>query len=152
MTASITETSYDLIVIGGGLAGLTAAVRAAELGLRPIVLEQGDGEDYPCNTRQSGGILHIAFHDPFRPAPELAGIIAKITRPSSASTGSNPTSRAIGGGGITPLPMARSSSMPLMCGAASTTRRGSSQVTVRARCGPLMSVGAFSTIQAWIGR
>jgi fumarate reductase flavoprotein subunit len=79
MTASITETSYDLIVIGGGLAGLTAAVRAAELGLRPIVLEQGDGEDYPCNTRQSGGILHIAFHDPFRPAPELAGIIAKMT-------------------------------------------------------------------------
>jgi fumarate reductase flavoprotein subunit len=79
MAASVAEASYDLIVIGGGLAGLTAAVRAAELGLKPIVLEQGDGEDYPCNTRQSGGILHIAFHDPFRPAQELTDIIAKIT-------------------------------------------------------------------------
>jgi len=33
--------SYDLVIIGGGLAGLTAANRAAELGLHPIVLEQG---------------------------------------------------------------------------------------------------------------
>jgi FAD binding domain-containing protein len=99
VTASISETSYDLIVIGGGLAGLTAAVRAAELGLRPIVLEQGDGEDYPCNTRQSGGILHIGFHDPFRPAPELAGIIAKMTdgeaRPNLAAALSDNGSRLI---------------------------------------------------------
>jgi fumarate reductase flavoprotein subunit len=79
MTAGVSEASYDLIVIGGGLAGLTAAVRAAELGLCPIVLEQGDGEDYPCNARHSGGILHIAFHDPFRPAQELVAVITKAT-------------------------------------------------------------------------
>ncbi|PLC52158.1 hypothetical protein CR155_19850 [Pollutimonas nitritireducens] len=69
----------DLIIVGGGLAGLTAGVRAAQLGLRPLVLEQGDGEDYPCNSRQSGGILHIGFHDPYRPAQELVDIIARLT-------------------------------------------------------------------------
>lgn len=69
----------DLIIVGGGLAGLTAGVRAAQLGLRPLVLEQGDGEDYPCNSRQSGGILHIGFHDPYRSEHELADIIAQLT-------------------------------------------------------------------------
>lgn len=71
--------SPDLIIVGGGLAGLTAAVRAAEFGLRPLVLEQGTGTDYPCNTRQSGGILHIAFHDPYREQHELVDIIDRVT-------------------------------------------------------------------------
>ena len=39
--------AVDLIVVGGGLAGLSAAVRASELGLSVLVLEQGDGEAYP---------------------------------------------------------------------------------------------------------
>ena len=69
----------DLIIVGGGLAGLTAGVRAAQLGLRPLVLEQGDGQDYPCNSRQSGGILHIGFHDPYRPTQELVDIIDRLT-------------------------------------------------------------------------
>ncbi len=32
---------YDVIIIGGGIAGLSTAVRCTELGLRPIVLEKG---------------------------------------------------------------------------------------------------------------
>ena len=54
-------------------------VRATELGLRTLLLEKGDGDDYPCNSRQSGGILHIFFHDPFRPPQELVDIIAKAS-------------------------------------------------------------------------
>jgi fumarate reductase flavoprotein subunit len=61
------------------LAGLTAGVRAAELGLRVAVLEQGRGEDYPSNSRQSGGIVHLAFHDPYRPAEELVAIIDRVS-------------------------------------------------------------------------
>lgn len=71
--------TYDLIVIGGGIAGLTTAVRATELGLRPLVLEQGEGVDYPNNSRQSGGILHIGFKDPFREVPDLEQHIARLT-------------------------------------------------------------------------
>ncbi len=73
------ELKYDVLIVGGGIAGLTAGVRAAELGLKPLVLEQGDGIDYPNNSRQSGGILHIGFHDPYRPPQELEQIIERIT-------------------------------------------------------------------------
>ena len=71
--------THDLIVIGGGIAGLTAAVRAAELGLRVLLLEQGEGLDYPNNSRQSGGILHIGFRDPFREPQDLEQHIARLT-------------------------------------------------------------------------
>ena len=52
--------SYDLIIIGGGIAGLSTAVRSIEQGLKPLVLEKGDEPDYPCNARYSGGVVHVA--------------------------------------------------------------------------------------------
>lgn len=73
------DDSIDLIIIGGGIAGLTAAVRSAELGLRPLLLEKGTGVEYPNNSRYSGGILHIGFHDPFRTPEELEHLIHKLT-------------------------------------------------------------------------
>ena len=62
------SAAYDLVVIGGGIAGLTAAGRAAQAGLRAAVLERGTDEQYACNSRYSGGILHIAFHNIREPA------------------------------------------------------------------------------------
>lgn len=70
---------YQLVIVGGGLAGLTAGVRAAELGLRALILEQGAGADYPNNSRQSGGILHIALHDPTRAPQELVDVINRVS-------------------------------------------------------------------------
>jgi fumarate reductase flavoprotein subunit len=70
----------DLIVVGGGIAGLTAALRAAELGLAVRVLEQGADERYACNTRFSGGLLHAAFLDPNRPSGELRELLRRATR------------------------------------------------------------------------
>ena len=32
-------TNYDVIIIGGGIAGLTAALHLAERGLKPLILE-----------------------------------------------------------------------------------------------------------------
>ena len=57
------SNTYDVVVVGGGIAGLSAASRAAELGLRVALLERGTGEQYLNNTRYSGGILHVAFRN-----------------------------------------------------------------------------------------
>jgi fumarate reductase flavoprotein subunit len=57
--------------VGAGLAGLTAGARAAELGLRVLVLEQGSGEAYPCNSRYCFGIVHAAHRDLKLPRAEL---------------------------------------------------------------------------------
>ena len=54
---------FDLVTIGGGFAGLCAAVRGAELGLRTAVLEAGTDDDYLCSSRWAGGIFHVSYHD-----------------------------------------------------------------------------------------
>jgi fumarate reductase flavoprotein subunit len=64
-------TTYDLAVVGAGIAGLTAANRAAELGCRVIVLEKGDGDHYPCNSRIATGVLNVAHTDPHSDAKVL---------------------------------------------------------------------------------
>jgi len=61
----------DLVVVGGGLAGLTAALRGTDLGLKVLLVEAGSGEFYPCNSRYSGGVLHAAYQDITLPADEL---------------------------------------------------------------------------------
>ena len=53
----------DVIVIGAGLAGLSAANRAAQDGLKVRVLEQSADEAYLCNSRYTGGLFHIAMDD-----------------------------------------------------------------------------------------
>ncbi len=52
----------DVVIVGGGLAGLVAANRARQLGLRSLVVEAGEHRDYMCNTRICGGVFHVAFH------------------------------------------------------------------------------------------
>ena len=54
---------FDLIAIGGGLAGLTAALRSCELGLRVLVLEAGVEDRYLCNSRLAMGFFTVAFRD-----------------------------------------------------------------------------------------
>ena len=71
--------AYDVVVVGGGLGGLSAACRAAQLGLRPVVLERGTDAQYLCNSRFSGGILHIAQHNVTDPAERLVSVIEQAT-------------------------------------------------------------------------
>ena len=66
----------DLIVVGGGLAGLAVANRAAEGGLSVLVMERGAEPDYFCNSRIAGGLLHVAFRDMTRPADEIRASVA----------------------------------------------------------------------------
>lgn len=57
------NNDFDVIVIGAGLAGLSAANRAAQDGLKVAVLEQSSDEAYLCNSRYTGGLFHVAMDD-----------------------------------------------------------------------------------------
>lgn len=69
-----------IAVMGGGIAGMVFAARAAELGGEVTVLEQGDDELYCCNTRYTGGAFHLCFHDIDEPAEELTAAIKAATQ------------------------------------------------------------------------
>src|SRR5262249_1955032 len=64
MGADRMTITADLAVVGAGVAGLTAATRAAELGCRVVVLEQSADERYMCNSRIATGALNVAHTDP----------------------------------------------------------------------------------------
>jgi fumarate reductase flavoprotein subunit len=55
--------SADVVIIGGGLAGLAAGICCAAAGQRVTVLEQGIEERYLCNSRITMGVFQIALHD-----------------------------------------------------------------------------------------
>jgi len=74
------DEAWDVVVVGGGLAGLTAANRAAEQGLRALVLEQGESEAYLCNSRITMGFFQIALHDIASGADALRQAIDRATR------------------------------------------------------------------------
>lgn len=69
----------DLVIVGGGLAGLVAGARASELGLAVTVLEAGPDARYPCNARFSGGVFHIAFNDITSQPDMLRAAIDRVT-------------------------------------------------------------------------
>lgn len=73
------DGQFDLVSIGGGFAGLCAAVRGAELGLRTAVIEQGADERYPCSSRWAGGIFHVSYHDVKLDPAELVAAINRQT-------------------------------------------------------------------------
>jgi glycine/D-amino acid oxidase-like deaminating enzyme len=65
----------DVVIMGGGLAGLVAGNRARELGLTAIILEKGTEPDYLCDSRVATGAIHLASTSP-KADPET--IVAKI--------------------------------------------------------------------------
>ena len=74
----------DVAIVGGGIAGLVAAARTVELGLRATVIERGSGEDYACNSRFAGGIYHVCYHDPKSESMVLQKAIADVTKDVSS--------------------------------------------------------------------
>src|SRR5207237_7148708 len=66
-----------------GFAGLCAAVRGAELGLRTVVIEAGAEEGYLCSSRWAGGIFHVSYHD-VKLSP--GALLAAIDRQTSGET------------------------------------------------------------------
>src|SRR5215207_9584976 len=76
---------FDLVSIGGGFAGLCAAVRGAELGLRTAVVEKGEDERYLCSSRWAGGIFHASYHDVRSTQAELVAAIERATSDETQS-------------------------------------------------------------------
>ena len=70
----------DVIIVGGGLAGSAAAIRAGELGLQALVLEQGGEAAYLCNSRITMGVFQVALHDMLGGAESLRNAIDNATR------------------------------------------------------------------------
>lgn len=61
--ASSISHSCDVAVVGGGIAGMVAAVRCAERGLKVLLLEKGEDVLYRCNSRFTGGAFHVCFRN-----------------------------------------------------------------------------------------
>jgi fumarate reductase flavoprotein subunit len=69
----------DVAVVGGGIAGLVAANRCAQLGLRTTLLEKGPGPDGDSNARISTGLFHLAWRPLDAPAGELEAAMIAAT-------------------------------------------------------------------------
>jgi len=52
--------NFDVIVVGGGPAGLSAAISAAKAGMKTVVIERGD---YPGTKNVMGGVLYTKSTD-----------------------------------------------------------------------------------------
>jgi len=70
---------FDVVVIGGGIAGMVAANRAAQLGKRVAVLEKSAEEKYICNSRITYGTFHINFTSPVANEDDLVRRIETCT-------------------------------------------------------------------------
>ncbi|MBM3344367.1 MAG: FAD-dependent oxidoreductase [Betaproteobacteria bacterium] len=74
------NTTQDALIIGGGLAGLTCALRLADQGVKVAVLEKGDSERYACNSRICGGAFHVSYRDVYEPPAALLNAINTLTQ------------------------------------------------------------------------
>jgi fumarate reductase flavoprotein subunit len=70
----------DLICIGAGFAGLTAALRACELGRTAIVLERQSEPKQYNNSRITTGVFHVASNDVRLPPEKLIEAINTETQ------------------------------------------------------------------------
>jgi fumarate reductase flavoprotein subunit len=71
--------AHDFIAVGAGLAGLTAANRALELGQKTLVLERSTIPRHPCASRTNGGVFHIGFRSVSADPSELVAVIDSAT-------------------------------------------------------------------------
>src|SRR4051812_39874642 len=78
-SCDMSQAEHDLIVIGAGIAGLTTANRAAQLGQRAVVLEKSTEDKYICNSRYAYGTFHISFNGLDEPEDALCAKIAAAT-------------------------------------------------------------------------
>jgi fumarate reductase flavoprotein subunit len=75
----LNQNEHDVVVVGAGLAGLTSANRALDLGLNVTVLEASSEKKYLCASRLSGGLFHVGYKSVMAPSGELFDNIRAAT-------------------------------------------------------------------------
>jgi fumarate reductase flavoprotein subunit len=75
----VSSDDFDVVAVGGGFAGLVAAARAAQLGLKAAVLEQQTEQRHLCNSRYTTGVFSIASQATHAPAADLVAAIMTET-------------------------------------------------------------------------
>ena len=75
-----TATSYETLIIGGGIAGLTCGLRLAEQGVAVAILEKGETDKYLCNSRICGGAFHVSYRDVMEPPEVLMNAMRSKTQ------------------------------------------------------------------------
>ena len=78
MNSSMAD-ELDLIAVGAGLAGLTAANRSLELGRGALVLERSTIPRHLCASRTNGGVFHVGFRSVTTDPDELVRVIDEAT-------------------------------------------------------------------------
>lgn len=73
------STAFDVVVVGGGLAGLACAIRCAEQGITVAVLERGTDELYACNSRFANGFINVGSEYIHAPPGRLRQVIDRQT-------------------------------------------------------------------------
>jgi 3-oxosteroid 1-dehydrogenase len=82
---TLDNAEFDVVVVGSGAAGMTAALTAAERGLRAVVVEKADA--FGGSTARSGGALWVPCNEVLREAgvpdsPEQArAYLAEVAGP-----------------------------------------------------------------------
>ncbi|MDI9935270.1 FAD-binding protein [Rhodococcus opacus] len=69
----------DMVVVGAGITGLTAALSAQELVPRVVLIERGDRIPGWSNSALSSGVLHAAKLDPNTDPSALAAQVFQVT-------------------------------------------------------------------------
>ena len=67
----MTNITSDVLVVGAGLAGFTAAVRASEQGAKVLLLDKSDGELGDGNVLMASGSLRAGGKSPRSNPAEL---------------------------------------------------------------------------------
>jgi succinate dehydrogenase/fumarate reductase flavoprotein subunit len=89
--------STDIIVVGAGLAGFTAAVRASERGAKVLLIDKSDGELGDGNTLMASGSLRAGGKSPRTNPAELyrSAISEGVAYPDLVKAWSETCGRAV---------------------------------------------------------
>src|SRR4051794_41783223 len=101
------EHEFDVVVVGSGAAGMTAALAAAHHGLSVVVVEKADV--FGGSTARSGGGLWLPGNEVLRRAGVVGDAEAAPAHPAPLARPGRPAARP---GGLPPHPPARPAPVP----------------------------------------